>query len=514
MHYISSNFNLMSTNKIWSFLSKNKFGAVDKEHNGIFMSLNNSSIINKYDYFHIIIYSDIFTLSSDIKLIKSLYNIVKKNKKKIFFFYFCFNSFNDLRLKQDYINKLESIRVNLKNLIIDQIDFSNSNLYSERNKIYLKFPFEISGLKKIIKNILTNIKISNSKPYKLIILDCDNTLWGGILDEDKIENLKYNGDGDGLIFYNFQKFLLNLKQKGFILSLSSKNNEKNVWKAMKVRKMVLQKKDFISPKINWNDKSKNINNTIKELTLRPDDCLFIDDNSTEISKVKSKIKKINVINFSEPCEIFDKLKLDYRLQKIWVNKEDLRKYNQYKIKSKYEKIAKYRTHSQKFYKSLKQEIFVEKLNDYNFDRALQLFNKTNQFNFSLNRYTSTQLRELLKNKQITIRLFNFKDKFGDHGIIGACITKQNKNKLYIIDFALSCRVFDRHIDDYMLGSIVDASKKSECYIFYNASVLNRDLIPIFLKKNYFKHKQNLNNKKLYRVIKTKELNEIKKIFNN
>lgn len=513
MHYISSNFNLMPTNKIWSFLSKNKFGDVDKGYNGAYMALNNKAIINKYDYFHIIISSDAFSLNSDIKLTKSLIKVIKKNKKKTFFFYFSFNSYFDPKLKQNYINKIKSITMNFENLIVDQINFFENNLFSERNKVYLKLPFEISGLKKIIKNIFINIKISNSKPYKLIILDCDNTLWGGILDEDNIENLKYNGDGDGLIFYNFQKFLYNLKQKGFILSISSKNTEKNVWQAMKKRNMILQKKDFINPKINWKDKSENIYNIIKELTLRPKDCLFIDDNPIEISKVRSKIKNINTINFSEPSEIFDKLKLDYRLQKIRILKEDLKKYNQYKIKSEYEDAAKINNYSPAFYKSLKQKISIEKLTDQNFDRALQLFNKTNQFNFSLNRYSAALLRKLSKNKEITIKLFKFKDKFGDHGIIGSYILRQSKNKINVVDFVLSCRVLNRYVEDYLINQIINTKKNAKYYICYNENAVNKELIPIFLKNDYFKYYEKIGNKKVFKIEKTKKLDEVKEIFN-
>ena len=96
--------------------------------------------------------------------------------------------------------------------------------------------------------IIKNINLFNITPYKLIILDCDNTLWGGILDEDGIQGLVYSNKDKGLHYKNFQKILKSLKEKGFLLSISSKNDEKKVWDTFRKRKMILSKKDFLSPK--------------------------------------------------------------------------------------------------------------------------------------------------------------------------------------------------------------------------------------------------------------------------
>ena len=260
-------------------------------------------------------------------------------------------------------------------------------------------------------------------------MDCDNTLWGGILDEDGLGNIKYGGDDNGAIYLNFQKRLLSLKKQGFILSISSKNNEKKVWQAMKYRKMILQKKDFINPKINWEDKGLNIKNIIQELSLRASDCIFIDDNLVEIKKVKNVLKNLNVIHLDDESKIFQKLEKDFRFQKTKILKEDIKKYKQYKIKSDYEKIAKKNDNDFNFFKSLKQKIKVLNCKSNNFDRTLQLFNKTNQFNFNLNRYSVSSLKKIRQNKNYDIKLISFSDKFGDHGLVGAYIIKKIKINL-------------------------------------------------------------------------------------
>ena len=172
----------------------------------------------------------------------------------------------------------------------------DKKFFSLRNNKFLSFPFEIDIISKFRKNIVKNLSHLETKPYKLIILDCDNTLWGGVLDEKGKNGIKYGERGVGKIFKNFQNIVKTLKQKGFLLSLSSKNNSENVWEVMKKRRMYLSEKDFIYPKVNWNEKFRNISTTLKELNLRPEDTVFIDDNVIEINKVKKYIKNINVIH--------------------------------------------------------------------------------------------------------------------------------------------------------------------------------------------------------------------------
>ena len=159
-------------------------------------------------------------------------------------------------------------------------------------------------------------------------MDCDNT--GEEFCEDGLENIKYGGDDNGAIYLNFQKRLLSLKKQGFILSISSKNNEKKVWQAMKYRKMILQKKDFINPKINWEDNGLNIKNIIQELSLRASDCIFIDDNLVEIKKVKNVLKNLNVIHLDDESKIF-KIRKRFLFSKTKILKEDIKNINNTKL---------------------------------------------------------------------------------------------------------------------------------------------------------------------------------------
>ena len=151
-------------------------------------------------------------------------------------------------------------------------------------------------------------------------------------------------------------------------------------------------------------------------------------------------------------------------------------------------------------------------NKINFNRTLQIFNKTNQFNFTLNRYSDTKLKEILKNKKYKIVLFDLKDKFGNHGIISGYIQKKEKDRITIIDFAMSCRVISRLVEDYMIYYIDNKNKNLNKFINYKKSNLNKDLIPKFLQKNYFTFEKKLNGNNVYKIKNNKELNDIKEIF--
>jgi FkbH-like protein len=516
MHFVTSNFNILYSNKIWEPLKKKYNVVIDEDYNNFYLKLNSTTLLNNYKTFHIFIYLDIYNTDKYIKVLAELEKKIFL-KNKIFFLYLVKYNDNNLR-NNNYILKkisefIKKINFKTKNLYIKTYLEKKRNFFNSRNNLYIKFPFDISAVREFNKIITNDLKIANSKPYKLIILDCDNTLWGGVLNEDNKKGIIYGDEGEGIIFKQFQSKLKNLKNEGFLLSLSSKNNEKDVWDVMKERKMILQKNDFLKPKINWNEKYLSIKKIILELSLRPSDVIFIDDNILEIQKVKKFIKDINCLHINEPLNIDKIIESDLRFQKLIILEEDIKKYNQYKIKLKYEKQKEESKNNSSFFIKLKQKIKFYNYDKSNFERALQLFNKTNQFNFTLNRYNNSVLEKLTKNKNYEIKLFDLKDKFGYHGIIGLYVINKKGNAIEIIDFVLSCRVFNRYVEDYIIWYILKEYKNKKITIKYLNTELNNKLIPIFLENKYFELKNKKKKKYIYKVIFNNKLNEIKKIFN-
>jgi FkbH-like protein len=515
MHFITSNFNILHSNSVWESLKKYKV-SIDKCYNGFNLQLNNPALLKKYDVFHIFIYININNVDKNLKILREINKNIFSQEKK-FFIYIITHNTDNYKNNNDIIKKVSKFTSEQnpykKNLHLKTFFELENRIFNDRNKLYIKFPFDISILKKFKKIITRNIKILNSKPYKLIILDCDNTLWGGILDEDNIKGIIYGDREKGLIFKKFQRKIKKLKDDGFLLSISSKNTEKNVWETMKSRRMILQKNDFLNSKINWSEKYLNIKKTISELSLRSSDTIFIDDNILEIQKVKKFIKGINCLHINNPLNIEKKIDNDLRFQKLFILEEDLKKYKQYKIRSKYNELKETNANNSNFFRKLRQKVKFYKCNKLNFERALQLFNKTNQFNFNLNRYKHNELKKIINSKNYDIKLFELKDKYGNHGIIGIYVILKKKNSVEIIDFVLSCRVFNRYVEDYITLAIIKKYINKKIKIKYLNTKLNNKIIPTFLKKKYFKLESKKNNIYIYEIKFNKNLHEIEKFFN-
>ena len=342
---ITSNFNLMHSNKEWGKFDNRYQYSIDRNFDYYFFALKKGDYLRKYDVFHIFLHLDKSNIIQANKKIFFLQQDLKKHVNKKFFFYLILDTPNIKKEKNNFFKNYEKLSSKLKifskkNVEVTSFKDLNKKFFSTRNKKILSFPFEIDIISKFRKNIHKNLSNLEMKPYKLIILDCDNTLWSGVLDEKGINGIKYGERGAGKIFKKFKKKIKNLKRKGFLLSLSSKNNSEGVWETMKKRRMYLSQKDFIYPKVNWNEKFINITKTLKELNLRPEDTVFIDDNIVEINKVKKYIKNINVIHISKPQDTLNIIKADIRFQKKDILKEDKKKLNQYVIKSNSQKKQK------------------------------------------------------------------------------------------------------------------------------------------------------------------------------
>ena len=313
-----------------------------------------------------------------------------------------------------------------------------------------------------------------------------NTLWGGTIGEDGIENIRYGEDGEGKIFEKIQKYLKKLKTMGFMLSICSKNNSKDVWNAFKLRKMHLKKNDFLFPKINWEEKAKNINEILNQFSLRENDVLFIDDQKLEIDKVEKKFKNISTLHVNDLSQYYDDILALKRLQKHEISNEDKKKHVSYKLKKKYQDFKDSKNNYNEIFLELNQKVYFVNISKTNILRTEQLFNKTNQFNFTTNRYNKSDLVKISSDKNSSIKLISLQDKFGDHGLIGCVHYKLINGEVFIKDFILSCRILSRKVEEYIILMIKKKFKNKNVYLEYIKNNQNKELITIFLKKKLFK----------------------------
>lgn len=331
-------------------------------------------------------------------------------------------------------------------------------------------------------------------------------MWGGVSADDGYNAVEYSTGDLGPIYEKFQRHLLNLKKQGFLLSLISKNKENVVWKTLKKRGMILKRNDFIFPQINWNDKSKNILNVLKLLNLRAADAVFIDDSDFEILKVKKSIMDLTLINSKDIIKCYDHVISHPKLQKKNIV-DDLKKNKQYILKSNFLELKK-NFNDKKMFAKLNQKVYFKKITNQNISRAEQLFNKTNQFNFSVNRRNINEILFFKKKSNFKIRLFGLKDVYGDHGIIGLYTLEKRLNKIFLVDFILSCRVIERYIEYYVINRIFRENKVRQLKINLNLTEANKNMVNKFLSF-FFKNMKFL---KRGNLMKTIDYNETLKNY--
>ena len=292
------------------------------------------------------------------------------------------------------------------------------------------------------------------KRKKCLVLDLDNTLWGGVLGEEGIDGIRIGGDYPGKAFHCFQEALLELGKNGVLLCVCSKNNEKDVWEAWEKNPfMVLRKEHFAACRINWNDKANNLREIAAELNLGLDSFVFVDDNPTERELIRQILPMVSVPDFpTQPYELpsfFDKLVDDY-FKVYSVTNEDRNKTEQYRANALRAEARQHFVDFAQFLQSLEMRLTIEQANDFHIARISQMTQKTNQFNLTTRRYTDADIKRKLA-AGARIWCLSVADKFGDNGMTG-CLVVENGA---IDTFLLSCRILGKGIEKAFLYTVLN-----------------------------------------------------------
>ena len=432
------------------------------------------------------------------------FNLIKKND-------FINDFYNELNKKiLNFNKKIEKKCLNSQIQIFDIQSISNHigirNFYDDEKNYLAKTLYSEYALNLISKELSKQIYATQNVKKKCLVVDLDNTLWGGVIGEDGMYSIKLGNSYEGEKFTNFQKYLKDLSNKGTILAILSKNNLEDVKKCFKKNtNMILSLNDFITYRINWREKYLNMNEIVSELNIGKDSIVFFDDSKFERDQMKKMNPDINVINVPKDASNFIESIEDtafFKSQKTL--NEDLKKKKQYKIVSKFNSSKAKFKDTDSFLKSLKMKLSISKINNKNFERCVQMSNKTNQFNLTNLRFTETSLKNYLKkNKNISL-VGSLQDKFGNHGTTCMVIARKSNN-IYIIDsFLLSCRIFGRKVEYTLLAELFKKLKDKATIVngIFNKSKKNKEFENFFIengfkkksKKYYEKNIRNFNTK--------------------
>jgi FkbH-like protein len=343
---------------------------------------------------------------------------------------------------------------------------------------------------------------------KVLIVDCDNTLWNGIIGEDDHKKIFSDKDiyKDNFIFAN--RLISNLKKKGVILAICSKNNYNDVEKFFKKKSKYLANfKEFTVKKINWKSKSQNILEIANELNLGMSSFVFLDDSDFEISEVKNSIKEIDCVKVPKDPKQYNEALIQlckFFSKTSQLTAEDKSRSLFYTQEGKREKIKEKKTYKD-YLKSLQLELNFGLANKFDIDRIVQLTQKTNQFNLTVMRQTKSDILKKLQSDKFLIFAFSLKDKFGEYGTVGLAQINLIKDHALIENFLMSCRVMGREIEGKFLKEITEYLIKKKIKIIEGVYIKNQKnkIVEKFYKQNDFKEvilaKYKNDNKKLFRL---------------
>lgn len=293
---------------------------------------------------------------------------------------------------------------------------------------------------------------------KCLILDLDNTLWGGVLGEDGIEGIKIGGDYPGNAYQYFQEGIIELGRYGIILAVCSKNNEADVIEAWKSNPfMKLTDKQLSSYRINWENKADNIRAMAKELNIGLDSMVFVDDNPTERELIRQELPMVAVPEFPKrPYGLMNLLQelVNNYFRAYQLTSEDLAKTEQYKANARRNAAEHQYTNLNDFIRSLEIQIEILPADKFNIPRIAQMTQKTNQFNLTTQRYTEADIASFVEQGDM-VYCISVRDKFGDNGITGAIIIKWESNKAVIDTLLLSCRILGKGIETAFVKTILN-----------------------------------------------------------
>jgi FkbH-like protein len=339
-----------------------------------------------------------------------------------------------------------------------------------------KMPFANDVFKWATIDIKAALRGMEGETVKLVILDLDDTLWGGSVGEVGWEQLCLGGHSAvGEAFVDFQRGLKALTARGLLLSIVSKNTESVALEAINRHpEMVLALKDFAGWKINWRDKAENIVALTSELNLGLQSVLFIDDNPVERARVKEMLPEVIVPEWPENKMMYPSalLALPY-FDTPMISAEDRERNTQYLAEHQRESIRREIGSYDEWLKTLSIKVRAEEFHEGNLERTVQLLNKTNQMNLSTRRMTAVELRQWLQGADRKLWTFRVSDKLGDSGLTGILSLEVSQNKGRIVDFVLSCRVLGRKIEETMLFTAISYARamdlnKLEAYYLVTA----------------------------------------------
>ncbi len=340
-----------------------------------------------------------------------------------------------------------------------------NNSFDPRLYISSNIVFTLDFFPMIAKNIVDIIKAASGKINKCLILDLDNTIWGGIIGDDGINNIQIGELGIGKAFSELQIWAKQLKERGILLAICSKNTDKIAKEPfINHPDMVLHLDDISIFVVNWENKVDNIKYIRSVLNIGFDSMVFVDDSSFERNMIRKILPEITVPELPEdPVDYVPYLRNLNLFETISYSDEDSDRTKKYQYEAKRAKFKTNFSSIDGYLKNLNMIAEVAEFDDYHIPRIAQLTQRSNQFNLRTKRYTEQDIKKIIESNQYITRYFKLEDKFGEYGLIGIVILKKiDSDSVFIDTLIVSCRVLKRGMEEFIFNKIVKLAVSEGC----------------------------------------------------
>lgn len=342
-----------------------------------------------------------------------------------------------------------------------------AELFSAKRWYLAKLPFGNAVLREAAIDIVEAVRNRLGRARKLVIVDLDDTLWGGILGDEGWENLRLGGhDAIGEAYVDFQRGLAALKQRGILLAVVSKNTESIALEAMRKHpEMVLRPEDFVAWRINWDDKARNIVELVAELELGLDAAVFIDDNPFERARLAEALPDVLVPDWPKDPLLYRTALASLRcFDAVALSDEDHARTALYEQERSRSADRAAFTSVDEWLTTLATTVQVERLDPAkpasgHWARTVQLLNKTNQLNLRTRRMSEPELQRWAAQPGCSVHAFHVSDRFGAAGLTGILGLQIRDGVAHIEDFVLSCRVMGRKIEETLVHVAVELARQ-------------------------------------------------------
>jgi len=335
----------------------------------------------------------------------------------------------------------------------------------ERAWFESKQPCSAALLPDVAREVVHLIQNLRRAPKKVLVLDLDNTLWGGVVADDGMDGIEIGDTSPrGEAFKAFQKYIATLKQRGTLLAVASKNDHAVAAEVFeKHPEMVLRLNDIVSFKANWEPKSDNLRQMAAELNLGLDSFVFVDDNPAEIEIVRQFAPEVATILLGpDPSEYVGQLQDCRFFEPRSITSEDAGRTSQYRSESQRQALLAVAADMDAYLESLGMEGSICEFTPVDVPRVSQLINKSNQFNLTTRRRSEADLTVLMTDPAYVGFSVRLRDRFGDHGLISVMIGRQEGETMHIDTWLMSCRVLKRQVEDEVLNELARLARSRDC----------------------------------------------------